>query len=239
MEAGGHPEENILDALASLGLRNGGRIGFQQGGAYDSRATVEDMAKAIQSSSMGTDNQKLRMLMDYGMSVNPQATPQTVMADQGTMEKLLGLQPNPNFNYMKPSGPAMIMPAMASTGFRQDPGYFGNEGIMINGKRYMSEDEAIEDMGVETYNRFMADGGRVGRAGGGMMTVLPRGAEMDYRSGGMIPMGSKERADDVPARLSKNEFVMTADAVRAAGGGSVNRGAKRMYDLMHNLEARV
>ena len=76
-------------------------------------------------------------------------------------------------------------------------------------------------------------------ADGGMMTVLPKGTEMDYRGGGMIPMGSKERADDVPARLSKNEFVMTADAVRAAGGGSVNRGAKRMYDLMHNLEARV
>jgi len=85
----------------------------------------------------------------------------------------------------------------------------------------------------------LKDGGRVGRAGGGMMSVLPKGTEMDYRGGGMIPMGSKERADDVPARLSKNEFVMTADAVRAAGGGSVNRGAKRMYDLMHNLEARV
>ena len=50
---------------------------------------------------------------------------------------------------------------------------------------------------------------------------------------------SGARADDVPARLSKNEFVMTADAVRAAGGGSVNKGAKRMYDLMNNLEARV
>ena len=74
---------------------------------------------------------------------------------------------------------------------------------------------------------------------GGVASVLPKGKEMDYRGGGMIPMGSKERADDVPARLSKNEFVMTADAVRAAGGGSVNRGAKRMYDLMHNLEARV
>ena len=76
-------------------------------------------------------------------------------------------------------------------------------------------------------------------ADGGMMSVLPKGREMDYRGGGVIPMGSKERADDVPARLSKNEFVMTADAVRAAGGGSVNKGAKRMYNLMHNLEARV
>ena len=70
-------------------------------------------------------------------------------------------------------------------------------------------------------------------------SVLPQGMEMDYRQGGFIPMGSKERADDVPARVSKNEFVMTADAVRAAGGGSVNQGAKRMYDLMNNLEAKA
>jgi predicted house-cleaning NTP pyrophosphatase (Maf/HAM1 superfamily) len=54
-----------------------------------------------------------------------------------------------------------------------------------------------------------------------------------------VPIGAKEKADDVPARLSKNEFVMTADAVRAAGGGSVNKGAKKMYDLMNKLEARV
>ena len=85
----------------------------------------------------------------------------------------------------------------------------------------------------------LKDGGRVGALGGGMMSVLPKGKEADYRGGGVIPIGSRERADDVPARLSKNEFVMTADAVKAAGGGSVNRGAKKMYNLMHNLEARV
>jgi len=76
-------------------------------------------------------------------------------------------------------------------------------------------------------------------AQGGVASVLPQGMEMDYRQGGMIPMGSAERADDVPARVSKNEFVMTADAVRAAGGGSVNEGAKRMYEMMNNLEARA
>jgi len=70
-------------------------------------------------------------------------------------------------------------------------------------------------------------------------SVLPNGIEVDYRGGGFIPMGSKERADDVPARVSKNEFVMTADAVRAAGGGSVQHGAKKMYELMNNLEARA
>ena len=72
---------------------------------------------------------------------------------------------------------------------------------------------------------------------GGIMDL--GGKEMDLRKGGFEPIGKKERADDVPARLSKNEFVMTADAVRAAGGGSVNKGAKRMYNLMNSLEARV
>jgi len=83
-------------------------------------------------------------------------------------------------------------------------------------------------------NKFVRE---INLADGG--SVLPQGMEMDYRGGGMIPMGSKERADDVPARVSKNEFVMTADAVRAAGGGSVNKGAQRMYQLMNNLEARA
>ena len=74
-------------------------------------------------------------------------------------------------------------------------------------------------------------------AKGGLMNL--GGKEMDLRKGGFVPIGKKERADDVPARLSKNEFVMTADAVRAAGGGSVNEGAKRMYETMNRLEARA
>ena len=61
--------------------------------------------------------------------------------------------------------------------------------------------------------------------------------ELDLRAkGGFIPMGVKERADDVPAMLSKNEFVFTADAVRNAGGGSINKGAQKMYKLMKSLE---
>jgi len=64
--------------------------------------------------------------------------------------------------------------------------------------------------------------------------------ELDMRkSGGFVPIGVKEKADDVPAMLSKNEFVMTADAVRAAGGGSIQKGAQRMYDTMKKLESRV
>ena len=84
--------------------------------------------------------------------------------------------------------------------------------------------------------RAMAQGGRIGKAPGGIMDL--GGMEKDYRTtGGFVPLGGQERADDVPARLSKNEFVMTADAVRAAGGGSINKGAQRMYDTMKHLEA--
>ena len=65
---------------------------------------------------------------------------------------------------------------------------------------------------------------------------LPIEADMRY-TGGFMPYGAKEKADDVPARLSKNEFVFTADAVRAAGGGNINKGAKRMYNTMKQLES--
>ena len=64
--------------------------------------------------------------------------------------------------------------------------------------------------------------------------------EIDYRqSGGFVPMGKKEKADDVPAMLSKNEFVMTADAVRGMGDGNVEKGAQKMYDQMKQLENRT
>ena len=80
-------------------------------------------------------------------------------------------------------------------------------------------------------------GGRVKRAAGGVMDL--GGMEKDYRfNGGFVPLGEYEKKDDVPARLSKNEFVFTADAVRAAGGGSINKGAQKMYDTMKTLEAQ-
>ena len=77
---------------------------------------------------------------------------------------------------------------------------------------------------------------RFSKAEGGLMNL--GGKELDLRGGGFVPMGKKEKADDVPARLSKNEFVFTADAVRAAGGGSVQKGADLMYDTMKKLEAQ-
>ena len=77
---------------------------------------------------------------------------------------------------------------------------------------------------------------RRGAQEGGLMNL--GGLEKDYRQeGGFVPIGGQEKADDVPARLSKNEFVFTADAVRAAGGGDIDEGAAVMERVMENLEA--
>ena len=109
-------------------------------------------------------------------------------------------------------------------------------------KRFIPEDVLEE----------RAHGGRIGKYGGGVGAAMPRIpmgmprvnaggiSELDYRQeGGFVPMGVKEKADDVPAMLSKNEFVMTADAVKAAGGGSVEKGAQKMYNTMKRLEGRI
>ena len=111
-----------------------------------------------------------------------------------------------------------------------------------SGKPY-SQSRYPDEFLMEKYNRYMlASGGRVGyNMGGGIMAAsgVPQGMQVDGRNGTFIPMGVEEKADDVPAMLSKNEFVMTADAVKAAGNGDANVGAQRMYDLMHSLEAQV
>ena len=82
---------------------------------------------------------------------------------------------------------------------------------------------------------IMANGGRIGKAEGGLMDL--GGMEKDYRSeGGFVPIGEYEKKDDVPARLSVNEFVFTADAVRGAGQGDIDKGAEIMENMMKNLE---
>ena len=98
------------------------------------------------------------------------------------------------------------------------------------GKLKQSDFDSEED-----YQRYLRQLNK--KAEGGLMDL--GGMEMDLRGGGFVPLGAKEKADDVPARLSKNEFVMTADAVRAAGGGSIDKGADKMYNLMKDLEAKV
>jgi uncharacterized small protein (DUF1192 family) len=97
-------------------------------------------------------------------------------------------------------------------------------------------DDFINDIDRSPADYMGAKGGRVPAQEGGLMDL--GGMEKDYRQeGGFVPIGGQEKADDVPARLSKNEFVFTADAVRSAGGGDIDQGAAVMERLMDNLEA--
>jgi hypothetical protein len=95
------------------------------------------------------------------------------------------------------------------------------------------------DMFEKLFKKGFAEGGDVEPVAKKTMPLLDMdGQEMDLRAeGGFVPIGRMEKADDVPARLSKNEFVFTADAVRNAGDGNVDKGAEVMYNMMKNLES--
>jgi len=131
--------------------------------------------------------------------------------------------------------PSKIMEILnqAGEGFKQ---------IYFNLKSDSEKEDLLKKIMGEDYEK-RAYGGRIGYAMGTEVPVRQNQGgitELDYRNtGGFVPIGVKEKADDVPAMLSKNEFVFTADAVRAAGGGSVNKGAQKMYNLMKSLENKV
>jgi hypothetical protein len=124
-----------------------------------------------------------------------------------------------------------------------------NTGIDIEEARNAILQAAKENYAMDSRARgFKADGGimRAGYQEGSKEPVAKKtmplldmgGKEMDLREdGGFVPIGRMEKADDVPARLSKNEFVFTADAVRNAGDGNVDKGAEVMYNMMKNLES--
>jgi len=216
MKAYNHPEELIESTLAELGLRDGGRVGYAGGG--------------IMSNQRGLVTQP----GGYAGITDIFAEASFSKPDFGGIELAIGNVEEKN-------------DLIASR--QQDLFMMLEEAIMKgdDDKIFEIKSDWYKEFGIpmpmseniteESVTQMAAQGGIMGYNNGG--SVLPPGIEMDYRGGGFIPMGSQERADDVPARVSKNEFVMTADAVKAAGGGSVNKGAQRMYDLMNNLEARA
>jgi hypothetical protein len=117
--------------------------------------------------------------------------------------------------------------------------------LMLERDWLLSKDEDVSFIDLELERDF---GIQMKAEGGIMEARVPTGqprlnqggvAERDYReTGGFVPVGIKERADDVPAMLSKNEFVMTADSVRGLGNGSVEEGSKKLYNTMKQAEQK-
>ena len=114
----------------------------------------------------------------------------------------------------------------------KDTGYKDSYSMKNRAAEYLDRPYFNEQ--YETGEHY-ANGGRIRRAEGGLMDL--GGMEKDYRAeGGFVPIGEYEKKDDVPARLSVNEFVFTADAVRGAGQGDIDKGAEIMENVMKNLE---
>ena len=139
------------------------------------------------------------------------------------------------------------MSAMAMGGraaFAGGGGFSKNDLLLLEKYKFNPKEVATYlDKGEELLKSLRASenyvvkamGGRINKAEGGLMDL--GGMEKDYRAeGGFVPIGKAEKADDVPARLSVNEFVFTADAVRNAGGGDIDKGAEVMENMMKHLE---
>ena len=218
MTAGGHSEDVISETFALLGLKDGGRVGLREGGV---------LAQILPQPSIAGFQPFAQPLMATAqMPVFPRLNQleQEVNRAEGTLNRIrnrLGEEQR-------------TLAGLASF----QPGIGLQQPININ-SLLRSPISALQQVDNREVNQMESykDGGVTKLKKGGMMDL--GGKEMDLRGGGFVPIGKKERADDVPARLSKYEFVMTADAVRGAGGGNINEGARRMYETMNRLEARA
>ena len=251
MERGGHEEQTIQDMLESLGyadpdpqeLAYGGRVNamgggimsnqrmnFAGGGMDASEPDFGGMPRAL-------ENVRTAKIEEVSEIVEP-----SELSKLDGFAEMLSEIDNSDPKYAPLRNMAIKEAEMIGEKYQISPGNLvqyvdSQKNNFIEQKKQM-ELKQIDDGKKEVLMESIKNTS-FGFADGGVTSVLPEGMEMDYRGGGFIPMGSKERADDVPARVSKNEFVMTADAVKAAGGGSVNEGARKMYNLMNNLEARA
>jgi hypothetical protein len=256
----GYEGDYVNEMLDGYGYADGGRAGYRYGKSVQ-MARGKGKQKAPKSTTGITginikaevgDDEEAMTMADFieAMKGDDGFDPENLNSMREGLEMFYGTpmmgntEPVPMMRFkkggkVKSKGGGMDA---SSSDFEEYITIMGDDGpIRIKKSDY----ESMPGMFVDTTTSLYGDSAK-GRpvpdfkAKGGLMGLKMGGRpmEMDYRQGGFIPVGSKERADDVPARLSKNEFVMTADAVRAAGGGSVNKGAKRMYNLMNNLEAK-
>ena len=214
-----------LNVLAEkAGLKNGGRIGYARG---------TDLQAGAQPITIKGDIRPNNMMM-------ASETPEEEFEMDIMSELMQAFEEAKRQGYKGSMNDFMQMYIGDVT--QAPKGIMQEAPIRMMAKGGSMNDEEDEDSyraGVmQAMSRARAMGG--GMPMGIMRTNEAGVMERDYRDkGGFVPVGIKEKADDVPAMLSKNEFVFTADAVRGAGNGSVEKGAQKMYDTMKSLEKKV
>jgi hypothetical protein len=199
---------------AKQDLADGGRVGFEEGGTF---LTMEEAAKRNPTLFMDTT------------TYNPIPEDADKQAATEIARTMMAVRSLPR-----------------EDGELEDTETMSTKDFMINEYFIPKRKELMENYGLslEEANNLIKEAVsqiRDKKAYGGptgIMKINKAGVkERDYREdGGFVPVGIKEKADDVPAMLSKNEFVFTADAVRGAGNGDVEKGAQRMYKIMKTLE---
>ena len=204
---------------------NGGRAGYAMGGSLD-----EDEEDYVRSGA-GMSRRQPTAFLNMGGGAGEAQAEQMLMAEFVKYKNKGGDLSFEQFVQ------AVMQQQQQSQGMEQPTMMAANGGMAGTSVPGYGTPAGTNQFG------YPSGGTRVNAAEGGIMDAEAAemidmgGNEKDYReTGGFVEMGGEERADDVPARLSKNEFVFTADAVRNAGGGDIDRGSEVMQNLMDNLE---
>jgi uncharacterized short protein YbdD (DUF466 family) len=236
------PEEMAITYAQAAA--NGGRIGFNMGGGADmgapqmnaAQATEEIIIKIMQKMQDPNLTDEDRAFLQAQLQVFAMPKNQAMTSAMGNKEFMNSfIEQELNRGSSQEEIKQKITDSFDITVPNIDPKFIKKMPKEFDMFIKQMDPEFINQM-PEGFETAKAMGGRIGRAEGGLMDL--GGMEKDYRAeGGFVPIGREEKADDVPARLSVNEFVFTADAVRNAGGGDIDEGAKVMENMMKHLEA--
>jgi len=240
-----------FDPVTGQLLNTGGRVGAKDGKFFGKAKPGYGLSKKIAlplAGGVGLGGYGLLSLIDAVRAVAGMADGGRVgMDDGGFLSKLFvepPIDPDGQEIIRDPSEMGIGSMTLEAIGNLIRGAEFDEEGYVFPRRPNKFRKGVYDAVGFDAsnYPGFTDLSETLGYANGGSIpqtTTIPQGMQLEGRGGGFIPMGAQERKDDVPAMLAKNEFVMTADAVRAAGGGSVEKGAQKMYDVMNQLEAQV
>ena len=136
--------------------------------------------------------------------------------------------------------PGVNPQTMETTDYQGDPEKFKVFVNTLTDERFGTQEERDKDL--EEVKKA---------ADGGIMSAYSLGGMAEPQFGGLLRGPGTGTSDSIPgmiyqngkpvqrAALSDGEFVFTNKAVKAAGGGSIEKGADAMYELMNKLERKA